>query len=204
MNDNQFELPLFPLDLVLLPHKQIPLRIFEERYKLMINNCMEQETEFGLVWGTDDNFRPFGCAARVVELVNRLPDDRMDILVEGTQRFKMIKRFDLHPYISGMVETVSDLEEAIDLDLGKRVQNLYQEALKLSIGWIQEKQESIELGELSYVVASSINLPHAEQQTLLENRSINDRLKIVYNILDRALGTMREVKRRTGNNGHLA
>ena len=204
MNDNQFELPLFPLDLVLLPHKQIPLHIFEERYKLMINNCMEQETEFGLVWGTDDNFRPFGCAARVVELVNRLPDDRMDILIEGTQRFKMIERFDLHPYISGMVETVSDLEEAIDLDLGNRVQNLYLEALKLSIGWIQEKQEPIELGELSYIVAASINLPHTDQQTLLENRSVNDRLKIVYNILDRALGTMREVKRRTGSNGHLA
>ena len=204
MNDNQFELPLFPLDLVLLPHKQIPLHIFEERYKLMINNCMEQETEFGLVWGTDDNFRPFGCAARVVELVNRLPDDRMDILIEGTQRFKMIERFDLHPYISGMVETVSDLEEAIDLDLGNRVQNLYLEALKLSIGWIQEKQEPIELGELSYIVAASINLPHPDQQTLLENRSVNDRLKIVYNILDRALGTMREVKRRTGSNGHLA
>ncbi|MCZ6633691.1 MAG: LON peptidase substrate-binding domain-containing protein [bacterium] len=204
MNDNQFELPLFPLDLVLLPHKQIPLHIFEERYKLMINTCLEQETEFGLVWGTDDNFRPFGCAARVAELVNRLPDGRMDILIEGTQRFKMIERFDLHSYISGVVETVSDLEEAIDLDLGNRVQNLYLEALKLSIGWIQEKQESIELGELSYVVAASINLPHADQQTLLENRSINDRLKIVYDILERTLGTMREVKRRTGSNGHLA
>jgi hypothetical protein len=103
-----------------------------------------------------------------------------------------------------MVETVSDLEEAIDLDLGNRVQNLYLEALKLSIGWIQEKQEPIELGELSYIVAASINLPHTDQQTLLENRSVNDRLKIVYNILDRALGTMREVKRRTGSNGHLA
>ena len=204
MNDNQFELPLFPLDLVLLPHKQIPLHIFEERYKLMINTCLEQETEFGLVWGTDDNFRPFGCAARVVELVNRLPDGRMDILIEGTQRFKMIERFDLYSYISGVVETVSDLEEAIDLDLGNRVQNLYLEALKLSIGWIQEKQESIELGELSYVVAASIHLPHADQQTLLENRSINDRLKIVYDILEKALGTMREVKRRTGSNGHLA
>ena len=140
------ELPLFPLDMVLLPHRRVPLHIFEERYKQMIGECLDNDTEFGLVWGTDDDFNDIGCAARVVGLLNRFPDGRMNILIEGTRRFRVIQQYDIHPYISGFVEDVEDDDEAFDVALGNRAKKLYSEAMKLSSGWISPQIPAMELG----------------------------------------------------------
>ena len=126
------EIPLFPLEMVLLPFKRVPLHIFEERYKLMVDMCREEETEFGIVWGTDRNFHEIGCAALITDLINRSPDGRMDIMVQGTRRFRVQESFEIHPYITGIVEEIADEPEALDVALGMRVQNLYREALKLS------------------------------------------------------------------------
>ena len=197
------ELPLFPLDMVLLPHRRVPLHIFEERYKQMIGECLDNNTEFGLVWGTDDDFNDIGCAARVVGLLNRFPDGRMNILIEGTRRFRVIQQHDIHPYISGFVEDVEDDEEALDVALGNRAKKLYSEAMKLSSGWISPQIPAMELGTLSYILASNLTLSLDEQQALLESTSPNERLKTVSNALEKSLVTLREVKRRTRGNGHL-
>ena len=197
------ELPLFPLDMVLLPHRRVPLHIFEERYKQMIGECLDNDTEFGLVWGTDDDFNDIGCAARVVGLLNRFPDGRMNILIEGTRRFRVIQQHDIHPYISGFVEDVEDDEEALDVALGNRAKKLYSEAMKLSSGWISPQIPAMELGTLSYILASNLTLSLDEQQALLESTSPNERLKTVSNALEKSLVTLREVKRRTRGNGHL-
>lgn len=197
------ELPLFPLDMVLLPHRRVPLHIFEERYKQMIGECLDNDTEFGLVWGTDDDFNDIGCAARVVGLLNRFPDGRMNILIEGTRRFRVIQRYDIHPYISGFVEDVEDSDEAFDISLGNRAKKLYSEAMKLSSGWISPQIPTMELGTLSYILASNLTLSLDEQQALLESTSPNERLKTVSSALEKSLVTLREVKRRTRGNGHL-
>jgi len=197
------ELPLFPLDMVLLPHRRVPLHIFEERYKQMIDECLESESEFGLVWGADDDFCDIGCAARVVHLLNRFPDGRMDVLIEGTQRFRLIQRRDIHAYISGTVEEIEDKEEAFDLDLGDRVKKLYAEAMKLSLGWMSPQTPNMELGALSFALAGNLSLPLPEQQALLESTSVNERLHTVSNALEQSLVTLREIKRRTRGNGHL-
>ncbi len=204
MND-PLELPLFPLDnVVLLPFKRLPLHIFEERYKQMINMCIEEETEFGIVWGSDDDFREIGSAALVTDLIARSEDGRMNIVTQGTRRFQVLEQLDIHPYITGIVEEIDDEPEVPDQTLGNQVQDLYREALKLSLGWFKpKKEEEIDLAELSYVVAASLNLPLPEQQTILEMRSANERLQTVSKILKEALKGIREVKRRTGGNGHL-
>ena len=197
------ELPLFPLDMVLLPRRRVPLHIFEERYKQMISECIENETEFGLVWGADQDFQEIGCAARVVNLLNQFPDGRMNILIEGTKRFRVIQRQDIHAYISALVEEIDDDNEALDLDLGNRTKHLYAEALKLSLGWISPQMPTEELGALSFSLAANLNMPLEKQQSLLENTSVNKRLEEVSDALEKSLVTLREVKRRTRGNGHL-
>lgn len=197
------ELPLFPLDMVLLPHRRVPLHIFEERYKQMIGECLENETEFGLVWGSDDDFCDIGCAARVINLLDRFPDGRMNILIEGTQRFRVIQRQDIHTYISGIVEEIEDDEEVFDLDLGAQVKELYSEAMKLSLGWMAPQTPSTGLDALSFALAANLSFPLPEQQALLESTSVNDRLSTVSDALEKSLVTMREIKRRTRGNGHL-
>ena len=203
MNDFT-ELPLFPLDLVLLPSRRIPLHIFEERYKEMINHCLENECEFGIVWGTDDNFQDTGCAALVTDVITRFPDGRLNIMIRGTRRFKVKDRVDIHSYISGQVEPFEDIQEATDIKLGEEVRENYIEALQLAQGWLGKQNENISLGELSFKIAANLNLPSAVQQNLLESNSVNERLQVVQKILDESLPKIREVKKRTGGNGHLA
>ena len=77
--------PLFPLGLVLLPGEVVPLHIFEERYKLMIGECLDEEREFGIVWLSDDGLKEIGCAARIRRVIDRMEDGRMNILVEGSR-----------------------------------------------------------------------------------------------------------------------
>lgn len=199
------ELPLFPLNLVLFPYKRTPLHIFEERYKQMINECLKAETEFGIVWGEGGEFRDIGSAALVADLITRFPDGRMNIIARGTRRFRVVERFELRPYLTGIVEEIADDPETPDLELAGRVQTLYREAVRLSIGWLKfEEEDEIDSSELSYVVAGGLDLSLPEQQAILEMRSANGRLRTVTTVLEGALEAIREVKRRTGGNGHLA
>jgi len=73
-------LPLFPLDLVLLPGVPLPLHIFEPRYKEMIKECMDQKQAFGIVRAKEEGFANIGCTAEVMNVLKTYPDGRMNIL----------------------------------------------------------------------------------------------------------------------------
>ena len=68
------DIPLFPLNVVLMPGAPLPLHIFEERYKQMVNECLEQEDEFGMVFADESGTREVGCTAKIVELVEKMLD----------------------------------------------------------------------------------------------------------------------------------
>ena len=76
------EIGLFPLGIVLLPTEQVPLHIFEPRYRELIGECLDNEEPFGLVYADDDGLRRTGTLASVVEVVDQF-DDGMPIVVEG-------------------------------------------------------------------------------------------------------------------------
>src|SRR5689334_3315346 len=80
-------LPLFPLEAVMLPHTVLPLYIFEERYKEMIQDCLRNKSEFGIVLTDDQSVKQIGCTASVDRVIEQFPDGRMNILVRGGQRF---------------------------------------------------------------------------------------------------------------------
>ena len=105
------ELPLFPLNTVLFPGMQLKLHIFEERYKTMMNRCIDREAPFGVVLirhGTEaygPNVTPYevGCTADI-SAVQRLPLGRMNIVATGKRRFR-IRALDRHQsYLIGDVE----------------------------------------------------------------------------------------------------
>src|SRR5215208_3697990 len=104
MGDSLDTLPLFPLGIVLLPSEMVQLHIFEERYKLMIGECLESGGEFGIVWLSDERLHDVGCTARVSEVLERFDDGRMNILVAGGRRFRLLRRIDDLPYPAGAVE----------------------------------------------------------------------------------------------------
>ena len=106
------EFPLFPLGLVAVPHELVPLHIFEARYRLMVGECLDEEREFGIVWASPDGLRDVGCAVEIAEVVERLEDGRLNILVRGTRPFRLHERSDALGYPAGTVEWLDDeLEE---------------------------------------------------------------------------------------------
>ena len=86
------DFPLFPLGIVALPTEMIPLHIFEERYKTMIQECLDGEREFGIVWLSDDGLREVGCACAIDQVLEQLDDGRMNLLVRGTRPFRVLER----------------------------------------------------------------------------------------------------------------
>src|SRR3954467_2476047 len=108
MGETTYRFPLFPLGLVLLPSEVVPLHIFEERYKLMIGECVESGDEFGIVWLADDGLREGGCTARVSQVLKELDDGQMNILIAGGRPFRLLHRIDDMPYPAGDVEMLDD------------------------------------------------------------------------------------------------
>ena len=80
------ELGLFPLGMVLLPTERVPLHIFEPRYRELIGECVAEEREFGMLLGDDEGLREIGTRAAVVEVVDRFPDGRLNVVIEGRVR----------------------------------------------------------------------------------------------------------------------
>ena len=101
-------LPLFPLDLVLLPGEVLPLHIFEMRYRRMISKCHSEGSEFGIVLRSGDELERIGCAAKVREITERFDDGRFNVQVIGSRRF-IVRAFDRsEECLQGAVEYFSD------------------------------------------------------------------------------------------------
>jgi ATP-dependent Lon protease len=83
-------LPLFPLEVVLLPGTPMPLHIFEERYKEMVGDAISNKTEFGIVQASENGILSIGCTATVDRILRQYPDGKLDVIVVGRRRFEII------------------------------------------------------------------------------------------------------------------
>jgi Lon protease-like protein len=198
------ELGLFPLGLVLLPTERIPLHIFEERYKELIGECIENETEFGLVYADDEGIRDVGTRARVTEVLTRFEDGRLNVLVEGGDRFRLDELTDGPSYATGQVSAVDDDDDAAD---GPAI----EEALR-TFGALREITGSDvdapdpELPHLSFALAAKVELPPGEKLALLREVSERKRMEMVQEMLEEAVLTAQRVRRaarRASTNGRV-
>jgi Lon protease-like protein len=169
--------PLFPLGLVLLPQELVPLHIFEERYKQMIGECLESDSEFGIVWLSGDGLRDIGCTAQIERVIERFDDGRMNILVVGAQPFRLMRRIEEMAFPAGDVELLEDFAPDADPDLVQQAQARYAELVEKAT---EEKPDLDEIAALdAYGMAATVEHPPEAKQALLELRAENDRLRMV-------------------------
>src|SRR5271157_4662164 len=83
-------IPLFPLNVVLFPGEELPLHIFEPRYRRMVRDCLDARSPFGMLLAMDDGITKVGCTAEILEVVKRYPDGRMDIITVGRDIFRIV------------------------------------------------------------------------------------------------------------------
>ncbi len=195
--------PLFPLGLVLLPGEKVPLHIFEERYKQMIGECLEDEREFGIVWLAEDALKDVGCAARITDVLERFDDGRMNIVVEGTTPFRLERRIGDMAYPAGDVELLEDEPGSDDAAL-ERARKSYADLVEQVTDTRPEPEALAELD--AYGMAATLEIAASAKQALLELRSEPARLDQLEALFDEALKrikTATRVAEQASGNGHL-
>ena len=179
-------LPLFPLDLVLLPHTNLPLHIFEPRYKEMIGECLTNRWEFGMLAVEDQSVAAIGCTASITKVFNRFPDGRMNILVRGQRRFEISQLNDEKSYLRGRPQFFDDDPgELPSSDVLERSMALYsrlKELAKIETQAFQDTPLSTDT-QLSYRLIAGVPAELTWQQSLLELRSERKRLALVVDYL---------------------
>lgn len=198
------ELGLFPLGIVLLPTEQVPLHIFEDRYKELIAECLADEEEFGLVYADTDGIREVGTRASVVEVLTRLEDGRMNILVEGRDRFRLVELTRGRSFHTGEVEPFLDDDDPADPDAVERALTLFNRLKELT-----GSEVDVPTGDatpLSYALAARVELAPEAKQDLLQEVSERLRMERVGELFVEAAATVERQRRaaeRAATNGKV-
>lgn len=197
------EIGLFPLPLVLLPGEQVPLHVFEPRYRELIGECLEDEHPFGLVYADDEGVREIGTLATVVDVLRRYEDERLDVVVEGGERFRLLRVTDGRSFQTGEIEPFDDAPSARDSGTVDRANILYARLLALTGAEIPGPDPEEPL--LSFALAGRFELAADDKLGLLAQTSEAARLERVCEILEKALVELerrQELAERARTNGH--
>lgn len=187
------ELGLFPLPMVLLPTELAPLHIFEERYKELIGECVSGDEEFGLVYADDGGMREIGTRAGVVEVLAQFEDGRLDVLIEGRERFRLLELTSGRSYNTGAVSPVVDGDDPAEPASVERALALFDRLRQLTGSDVDVPDANP--GQLSYVLAGRVELALEAKLELIEQISERVRLDRVCELLEGALATVERQRR---------
>ena len=204
-----YELPLFPLNTVLFPGAPISLHIFEPRYKLMIEQCLQTGEPFGIVLIRDGaealsslaDPHPIGTTAQIAH-VERLDDGRMNIVAIGVERFEIqdLDR-DHKPYLVGTVETrpLDRHDESHILPhVGQRLRPWVERYIDvLSTATENEEFDTAQLPDeptaLAYLTAALLQIPADQKQDLLAMNQATDLLTDIHTICRREVALLNAI-----------
>jgi ATP-dependent Lon protease len=198
------EIGLFPLGIVLLPTEQVPLHIFEPRYRELIGETLDDGRPFGIVYGDDDGLREVGTLATVVEVVDRFEDGRLNVVVEGTTRFRLVELTEGRSFATGRVEDVADQDDPAEPEDVER-------SLTLFARLAEQTESDVEAPDadtpaLSYAIAGRFDFSPEIKQELLDESSERVRLKRLCELLElavEAVARQKEISARAQSNGKV-
>ena len=185
----------------------MPLHIFEERYKQMVNECLEDLSEFGMVLADEGGTRNIGCTARIVELVQRYEDGRLVILVEGSRRFKLNNILTGKPYYVGEVEYLEDEASGEEISaLAEECVALLERVIEAATGGDVGIELEPPYSNLSFAIAGRIETDLEMRQRILELPSEEGRLRKVRELLTETAEKLerdKQAREKAETNGHI-
>ncbi len=201
--------PLFPLGIVALPGEGVPLHIFEDRYLRLIEHCLQagEGTDgraFGIMWLSEDELKPIGCACAVEQVLERMEDGRLNILARGLRPFRLLERQDDLPFPAGAIEFLADIEEEGDAEAAHAARELYRELVRQATDREMEQEELLAMG--AYAMAATVEFDTSAKQELLELRSENARMRLLAVMLEAAIERLDLIERaqaRARSNGKV-
>jgi len=195
-------IPLFPLNVVLLPGAELPLHIFEPRYRAMVKNCLEEKSEFGMLLALPKGVARVGCTAEIKAVVQRYEDGRMDILTAGRAPFRVVELFTEDPLLEGHVDYLEDREIPADPSIQRQLVELFEACHTLIFDDYPKNLEGASTEDLSYFVAATLPMDLLWKQQILELRSESERLVAYLREWAPHLQNKGALRQRAGGNGH--
>jgi ATP-dependent Lon protease len=173
-------IPLFPLNVVLLPGACLPLHIFEPRYRQMVQQCVEDKTVFGMLLSLPKGVVRVGCTAEIVEVAKRYDDGRLDILTIGRSPFRIVELVNAEAFgdellLEGAVDYLDDRERPLGEATRRELVDLYEVCHTIIYGDYPKNVQGQAPQELSYIVAANLPMELMWKQQVLEGRSEADR-----------------------------
>jgi ATP-dependent Lon protease len=168
-------IPLFPLNVVLLPGAELPLHIFEPRYREMVKSCMKEKSEFGMLLALPNGVARVGCTAEILEIVKRYEDGRMDILTVGRAPFRVVELFTESTLMEGHVDYLEDRDMPFNPRVQRELVELFEACHTLIFDDYPKNLEGSSPDDLSHLVASTLPIDLLWKQQILELRSESDR-----------------------------
>lgn len=203
-------IPLFPLNVVLLPGADLPLHIFEPRYRQMVAHCLEDQDEFGMLLALPKGIVRVGCTAQIVEVVKRYNDGRLDILTIGREPFRIVELINAESYaqdqlLEGHVDYLDDRERSLDPHIRRELIELYEACHTLIFEDYPKNIKEEPAESLSYTIAATLPMDLLWKQQVLELRSEADRQERLVSYLRGWAPHLQKVERakaRSAGDGH--
>ncbi|MCB0317490.1 MAG: LON peptidase substrate-binding domain-containing protein [Bdellovibrionales bacterium] len=195
-------IPIFPLPVVALPDELVPLHIFEERYKLMIDECSQFTgiPAFGVTFIREDEVHRTGCLVTIKDLLYKYDNGASDIVVCGNEKFKLVNLIeDEKPYLLAEVKFIEDENVYVKKGLRDRAINMHEKLIELLTREIRILN-LIHQDKVSYLLGANAGLEDPQKQTLLELSNENDRLEC---LVDHYLHTIDRVRTEIDLENHL-
>ena len=177
-------LKLFPLSLVSFPTKIVPLHIFEDRYKNLITDCVSNKSEFGIVYQNNNSLAEFGCSMKVIEVVKKYSDGRMDVITKGKNIFKLNSQLLEGELLIGEVK-YNENKNDTNIDMFEILKDKYLKIL-LMLGVTSNLDGHLKK-ILSFELLEGITLPSEFELMLISTNSEFHRIKILDGIFDKIL-----------------
>ena len=196
-------LPLFPLELVVFPGAPLPLHIFEPRYKEMIGECLSESRPFGMVRAKENALSAIGCSARILTVIKKYEDGRMDISAEGAQRFEIIQVNQERSFLQAEVAFFEDEPSTVSKTAADAVIQLHEQLFAV-MGQTVEVDRGT--AYLSFRLAQDLPVDLDFKQTLLEMKSEAERVEILteyYQATIPKIENSLRVRQRASGNGHV-
>jgi Lon protease-like protein len=197
-------LPLFPLDVVLLPGAPLPLHIFEPRYKEMIGECLADKLPFGVVRALEQGLAQIGCTAEIVSVTKEYPDGRFDLVALGRMRFEVLELNQERSFLRAEVSLVPDEQGSVNREESARAVQLHAQILALA--GAEQDISGADPAALSFFLAGSLPLDLDFKQKLLATLSEGKRITELAAHLENILPGLRRAARareKAGGNGHI-
>ena len=190
-------LPIFPLNLVVLPGEPVPLHIFESRYKQLLADCAPLEGQqlyqpFGINYSQNKKLNEIGCSVLVNEIRHKYPNGELDIMTYGQKRYRLLNTHQQSVYLTGEVEWIEEEAQDVDTQLRADTLDLYQRFLRVIE--VEDPTLNPSTEQISFEIAYRINLEKDIKLKLLQSESENERLEQMITYLELAIPEVTEAK----------